>query len=84
MSVLTAASPPDQMGMGDSHKLPASGPASCAFAEYRRYLDALLDTLEVPAEVGGGGVALPRVQWPANRGGPIHQQRDRVIDVAAE
>ncbi len=38
---------PDLIGMGDSHKLPASGRDSYAFAEHRRYLDALLDALGV-------------------------------------
>src|ERR1700753_4172200 len=34
---------PDLMGMGDSEKLPDSGPGSYRFAEHRRYLEALLD-----------------------------------------
>jgi haloalkane dehalogenase len=38
---------PDLIGMGDSQKLPESGPGSYTFVEHRRYLDALLDALEV-------------------------------------
>jgi pimeloyl-ACP methyl ester carboxylesterase len=33
---------PDLIGMGDSDKLPDSGPGSYRFVEHRRYLDALL------------------------------------------
>ena len=42
---------PDLIGMGDSDKLPDSGPASYRFVEHRRYLDALLDALEVRERV---------------------------------
>jgi len=38
---------PDLIGMGDSDKLPNSGPGSYRFVEHRRYLDALLETLDV-------------------------------------
>src|ERR1051326_8586038 len=38
---------PDLIGMGDSEKLPESGPDSYTFVEHRRYLDALLETLNV-------------------------------------
>ena len=38
---------PDLIGMGDSQKLPESGPSSYAFLEHRRYLDALLEALGV-------------------------------------
>jgi haloalkane dehalogenase len=38
---------PDLVGMGDSAKLPDPGPGSYGFAEHRRYLDALLDALEL-------------------------------------
>ena len=34
---------PDHIGMGDSDKLPNSGPGSYRFIELRRYLDALLE-----------------------------------------
>src|ERR1700745_886696 len=40
---------PDLLGMGDSDKLPDSGPASYRFVEHRRYLDALLEALDVAA-----------------------------------
>lgn len=36
---------PDLIGMGDSAKLPNSGPASYTLVEHRRYLDALLEQL---------------------------------------
>ena len=36
---------PDLIGMGDSDKLPDSGPGSYRFVEQRRYLDALLEAL---------------------------------------
>jgi haloalkane dehalogenase len=38
---------PDLLGMGDSDKLPDSGPSSYRFVEHRRHLDALLDSLDV-------------------------------------
>jgi haloalkane dehalogenase len=42
---------PDLIGMGDSEKLPESGPHSYTFVEHRRYLDALLDQLGVTERV---------------------------------
>lgn len=42
---------PDLIGMGDSAKLPNSGPASYTFVEHRRYLDALLEALDVRERV---------------------------------
>jgi haloalkane dehalogenase len=42
---------PDLIGMGDSAKLPNSGPGSYTFTEHRRYLDALLDALGVNERV---------------------------------
>jgi haloalkane dehalogenase len=38
---------PDLLGMGDSDKLPNSGPGSYRFVEHRRYLDVLLQSLDV-------------------------------------
>jgi haloalkane dehalogenase len=38
---------PDLIGMGDSDKLPDNGPGSYRFVEHRRYLDALLQALDV-------------------------------------
>src|SRR5262249_39578508 len=60
---------PDLIGMGDSAKLPNSGPGSYRFVEQRRYLDALLDALGVRERVTlvipAWGSA-PRFDW-ANR-----------------
>jgi hypothetical protein len=42
---------PDLIGMGDSDKLPDSGPGSYTFVEHRRYLDALFDQLGVAQQV---------------------------------
>ena len=38
---------PDLIGMGDSDKLDDPGPGSYRFVEHRRYLDALLDQLDL-------------------------------------
>jgi haloalkane dehalogenase len=42
---------PDLIGMGDSDKLPTSGPDSYRFVEHRRFLDGLLEALDVRAKV---------------------------------
>ncbi len=42
---------PDLIGMGDSDKLESSGPDRYRFVEHRKYLDALLETLGVAANV---------------------------------
>jgi haloalkane dehalogenase len=42
---------PDLIGMGESDKLPNSGPGSYRFVEHRRYLDALLEALGVHERV---------------------------------
>jgi len=42
---------PDLVGMGDSDKLPESGPDHYTFVEHREYLDALLETLGVTKNV---------------------------------
>lgn len=42
---------PDLIGMGDSEKLPDSGPGSYTFVEHRRYLDELLQALGVQEQV---------------------------------
>jgi haloalkane dehalogenase len=42
---------PDLIGMGDSQKLPNSGPDSYTFVEHRRYLGALLEALDVSTRV---------------------------------
>src|SRR5215469_11542909 len=42
---------PDLIGMGDSEKLPESGPDSYTFVEHRRYLDALFEALQLTGHV---------------------------------
>src|SRR6201981_1047710 len=42
---------PDLIGMGDSEKLPNSGPGSYRFVDHRRYLNALLEALDVRERV---------------------------------
>jgi haloalkane dehalogenase len=42
---------PDLIGMGESDKLPDSGPGSYRFVEHRRHLDALLEALGVRERV---------------------------------
>jgi haloalkane dehalogenase len=42
---------PDLIGMGRSDKLPDPGPTAYRFVEHRRYLDALLDELDVRERV---------------------------------
>jgi len=42
---------PDLIGMGDSDKLPDSGPSSYRFVEHRRYLETLLEALGVRERV---------------------------------
>ena len=42
---------PDLIGMGDSDKLPDSGPNSYRFVEHRRYLETLLEALDVRERV---------------------------------
>src|SRR5262249_52533530 len=42
---------PDLIGMGASDKVPDSGPGSYRFVEHRRYLDALLEALDVHERV---------------------------------
>src|SRR5258708_19520104 len=49
---------PDLIGMGDSDKLPNSGPGSYRFVEHRPYLDALLEALDVRERV-----TLPVHDW---------------------
>jgi len=42
---------PDLIGMGDSEKLDAPGPDAYRFVEHRRYLDGLLEALDVARDV---------------------------------
>jgi len=57
---------PDLIGMGDSEKLPASGPGSYRLVEHRHYLDALLRQLGVTDRVvlvGHDWGAVLRIDW---------------------
>ena len=65
---------PDLIGMGDSDKLPDSGPGSYRFVEQRRYLDALLEALDVRQRVtlvihDWGSNSRLRLGQPPPRGG---------------
>ncbi|UFH53778.1 haloalkane dehalogenase [Spirosoma sp. KNUC1025] len=42
---------PDLIGMGDSEKLPNSGPDTYSFVEHRRYVDQLLESLNVKERI---------------------------------
>ncbi|MBW2279260.1 MAG: haloalkane dehalogenase [Deltaproteobacteria bacterium] len=42
---------PDLIGMGDSQKLPSSGPEAYTFVQHREYLDALLEQIGVRENV---------------------------------
>jgi haloalkane dehalogenase len=42
---------PDLIGMGDSDKLPNSGPGSYRFVEHRRHLDGLLEALSAASDL---------------------------------
>ena len=42
---------PDLIGMGDSEKLPDSGPDAYKFVEHKAYLDAFLDSIEMQGKV---------------------------------
>ncbi len=42
---------PDLIGMGDSDKLPNSGPSSYRFIEHRKYLDAFLQALNLQSRI---------------------------------
>jgi haloalkane dehalogenase len=73
---------PDLIGMGDSEKLPGSGPGSYTFAEHRRYLDGLLETLGV-AGSGSGTVTLVVHDWGSALGFDwANRHRDAVAGIA--
>lgn len=42
---------PDLIGMGDSDKLPSSGPSSYRFIEHRKYLDAFFKALNLESRI---------------------------------
>lgn len=69
---------PDLVGFGDSDKLPHSGDRSYAFVETRRYLDAMLDQLEV-----GDRVILVLHDWGSGLGFDwARRNADRVAGIA--
>ena len=68
---------PDLIGMGDSDKLPNSGPESYRFVEHRKYLDALLEELDL-----GDRVVLVIHDWGSALGfdwAQRHQERVKGI-----
>ena len=69
---------PDLIGMGDSAKLPDSGPDRYTFVEHREYFDALLDQL-----VGGDRVTFVIHDWGSALGFDwANRHRDRVKGIA--
>ncbi len=69
---------PDLIGMGDSEKLPGSGPGSYTFVEHRRYLDGLLEALGVTEHV-----TLVVHDWGSALGFDwANRHRDAVLGVA--
>jgi haloalkane dehalogenase len=69
---------PDLVGMGDSEKLPVSGPGSYTFVEHREYLDGLID-----AVVPDGPVVLVVHDWGSALGFDwARRNRDRVLGIA--
>jgi haloalkane dehalogenase len=69
---------PDLIGHGDSDKLDASGPDSYIFAEHRRYLDGVLDQLNL-----GERVTLVVHDWGSALGFDwANRHRDRVAGIA--
>jgi len=68
---------PDLIGMGDSDKLPNSGPDSYTFIEHREYLDELLDALDL-----GDRVTLVVHDWGSGLGFDwANRHRDRVAGI---
>ena len=69
---------PDLIGMGDSDKLPDSGPESYRFVEHRQYLDALFDELDL-----GDRVTLVIHDWGSALGFDwANRHRDRIRGLA--
>ncbi len=67
----------DLIGMGDSDKLPDSGPGRYSFAEHANYLDALWDRLDL-----GGGIVLVLHDWGSALGFHwANRHRDRVAGI---
>jgi haloalkane dehalogenase len=68
---------PDLIGMGDSDKLPDSGPARYTFAEHRRYLDALLLGLGLTA---AGRIVLVVHDWGSALGFDWARRHPHAVD----
>lgn len=69
---------PDLIGMGESDKLPDSGPDSYTFVEHRRYLDEMLDAIDL-----GDRVTLVVHDWGSGLGFDwANRNRDRVLGIA--
>lgn len=69
---------PDLIGHGDSDKLDHPGPGSYTFTEHRRYLDGLLDQLEL-----GDRVTLVVHDWGSALGFDwANRHRHRVVGIA--
>ena len=69
---------PDLIGHGDSDKVPDSGPGSYRFVEHRRYVDGLLDQLDL-----GDEVTLVVHDWGSALGFDwANRHRDRVAGIA--
>jgi haloalkane dehalogenase len=69
---------PDLIGMGESDKLPESGPDSYTFVEHREYLDDLFDALDL-----GDRVTLIIHDWGSGLGFDwAYRNRDRVVGIA--
>lgn len=69
---------PDLIGMGDSSKLPNSGPDSYRFTEHREYLDGMIESLDL-----GDSVTLVVHDWGSGLGFDwANRHRDRVTGIA--
>ena len=68
---------PDLIGMGDSDKLPASGPNHYTFAEHRRYLDAFLLGLGLTAV---GRIILVVHDWGSALGFDWARRHPQAVD----
>jgi len=69
---------PDLVGMGDSDKLPDSGPGRYTFVEHRAYLDAFLDAMDL-----GDAVTLVVHDWGSGLGFDwANRNRGRIVGIA--
>jgi len=68
---------PDLIGMGDSDKLPDSGPDRYTFSEHREYLDAFIDAMEL-----GDNITLVIHDWGSGLGFDwANRNRSRVTGI---